>query len=163
MITFRNKNIRKIRPLAYAKQVSLLFQDAENQFLAITVQEEIELSKQHRITENYSDQLIDKLIDSLGFTERMDQVVYSLSEGQKKKLQILEMLIMDPPVLLLDEPFKGLDYESMQIVIGYLINAKQQFGQTQILISHQFTGLADLIDYHVTFANHNLQYQEVIR
>ena len=162
-VFFKDKNIRTIRPLSYAKQVSLLFQDAENQFLAITVQEEIELSKQHRITKNYSDDMITDMIDKLGFTDRMDQVVYSLSEGQKKKLQILEMLIMDPPVLLLDEPFKGLDYKSLQIIVGFLLTAKQQFGQTQIMISHQFTGITDLIDYHVSFMNHNLQYQEVLK
>lgn len=162
-VFFQGKNIKKIRALPYAKSVSLLFQDAENQFLAITVQEELELSKQHRITADYSDEQIDQMARELGLADRMDQVVYSLSEGQKKKLQILEMLIMNPPVLLLDEPFKGLDYESLRTIVKFLIAAKNEHGQTQILISHQFAGITDLVDYHANFSNQTLEYQEVLK
>jgi energy-coupling factor transport system ATP-binding protein len=69
---------------------------------------------------------------------------------------------MNPPVLLLDEPFKGLDYKSLRLMTDFLELAKTKYGQTQIIISHQLSGLEDLIDYHAHFENQNLTYQEVI-
>ncbi|WP_283680127.1 ABC transporter ATP-binding protein [Lentilactobacillus sp. Marseille-Q4993] len=162
-ISYAKKNIAKIKPLKYAQNVSLLFQDAESQFLNITVKEELDLSLKNRFTTNYSEDNINQMLGELHLDNRMDQVVYSLSEGQKKKLQILEMLIMNPPVLLLDEPLKGLDYDSLRTIVGYLKDAKIRFNQTQIIISHQFSGIIDLIDYHVDFAAHNLTYQEVLK
>nr|WP_243674174.1 ATP-binding cassette domain-containing protein [Lentilactobacillus kisonensis] len=160
---YDGKNIQKIRPLPYAKNVTLLFQDAENQFLNITVKEELDLSLQNRTNQAYSTDDVQAMLQKLNMAGRDEQVVYSLSEGQKKKLQIIEMLIMNPPVLLLDEPFKGLDYRSLEVVVGFLRRAKESFNQTQIIISHQLSGLDTLIDYHANFADQNLTYQEVIK
>ncbi|EHO48219.1 ATP-binding cassette domain-containing protein [Lentilactobacillus kisonensis] len=162
-IEYDGKNIQKIRPLPYAKNVTLLFQDAENQFLNITVKEELDLSLQNRTNQAYSTDDVQAMLQKLNMAGRDEQVVYSLSEGQKKKLQIIEMLIMNPPVLLLDEPFKGLDYRSLEVVVGFLRRAKESFNQTQIIISHQLSGLDTLIDYHANFADQNLTYQEVIK
>lgn len=162
-IAFDGKDIKKIRPLPYAKHVTLLFQDAENQFLNITVKEELDLSLANRTNTDYSQADVDDMLNKLDMAGKDDRIVYSLSEGQKKKLQIIEMLIMNPPVLLMDEPFKGLDYHSLEVVVGFLNRAKHDFHQTQIVISHQLSGLDTLIDYHATFKNQNLAYQEVIK
>ena len=162
-IVFDGKDIKKIRPLPYAKNVTLLFQDAENQFLNITVKEELDLSLANRTNTDYTQADVDDMLNKLDMAGRDDRIVYSLSEGQKKKLQIIEMLIMNPPVLLMDEPFKGLDYHSLEVVVGFLNRAKKDFHQTQIIISHQLSGLDTLIDYHATFKDQNLTYQEVIK
>lgn len=162
IITYNDKNIQKIKPLTYAKNVTLLFQDAENQFLNVTVKEELDLSFANRTNQAYTHDQVNQMLEQLGMQGRDDQVVYSLSEGQKKKLQIVEMLIMNPPVLLLDEPFKGLDYRSLKIVTDFLQQAKTDYGQTQIIISHQLSGLEDLIDYHAHFQDQNLTYQGAI-
>ncbi|MFD1124840.1 ABC transporter ATP-binding protein [Lentilactobacillus raoultii] len=161
-ITYNDKNIQKIKPLTYAKNVTLLFQDAENQFLNVTVKEELDLSFANRTNQAYTHEQVNQMLERLGMQGRDDQVVYSLSEGQKKKLQIVEMLIMNPPVLLLDEPFKGLDYRSLKTVTDFLKQAKTDSGQTQIIISHQLSGLEDLIDYHAHFQDQNLTYQGAI-
>lgn len=162
-IVFDGKDIKKIRPLPYAKNVTLLFQDAENQFLNITVKEELDLSLANRSNTDYTPADVEAMLAQLDMAGRDNRIVYSLSEGQKKKLQIIEMLIMNPPVLLMDEPFKGLDYQSLEVVVGFLNRAKNDFHQTQIIISHQLSGLDTLIDYHAAFENQNLTYQEVIK
>jgi len=162
-IVFDGKDIQKIRPLPYAKKVTLLFQDAENQFLNITVKEELDLSLANRTNTDYTQADVDDMLSKLDMAGKDERIVYSLSEGQKKKLQIIEMLIMNPPVLLMDEPFKGLDYHSLEVVVGFLNRAKTDFHQTQIIISHQLSGLDTLIDYHAAFEDQNLTYQEVIK
>ena len=89
-------------------------------------------------------------------------MVYTLSEGQKKKLQILLMLIVEPEVLLLDEPLKGLDIESIHQIITILNAYRAEHQQTIVMISHQFSGLNQFVDYHLNFANQKLTYVETV-
>ena len=89
---------------------------------------------------------------------RDEQVIYTLSEGQKKKLQILLMLIIQSPVLLMDEPLKGLDLHSINALVALLQTTQAATKQTLIIISHQLTGLMPLIDYQLHFKNHHLDW-----
>lgn len=161
-IIVNDHDIQSIKQKKLTRQVGLVFQEAQDQFLAITVAEEIELSKKHRLTTYFTDQLIETSLRKLNLTNHMDQVVYSLSDGQKKKLQILLMLISGQPILLLDEPLKGLDIDSLAVVLALIKQISLAQQQTVIMISHQLTDLAGWIDYHVSFDQHQLSYQEVL-
>lgn len=161
-ITVNGNNIKSLKPKVLTRQVGLVFQEAQDQFLSITVAEELKLSKNHRLTNYFTDQVIESALQRLNLTDHLDQVVYSLSDGQKKKLQILLMLISGQPILLLDEPLKGLDLASLTNVLTLIKDASIAQQQSIIMISHQLTGLADWIDYHVLFAQQHLSYQEVL-
>ena len=102
------------------------------------------------------------MLTTINLSGRGDQVVYSLSEA-KEKLQLLEMLIVGSPVLLLDEPLKGLDLKSVTEVATFIATASHELGQTFIIISHQLTGLAAIVDYHLTLANQTLTYEEELK
>ncbi|WP_105956448.1 ABC transporter ATP-binding protein [Apilactobacillus quenuiae] len=158
-ILLNQKSIKKIRSLKYYKKVGIIFQESEKQFIKLTVKEEIKLSIKKHNHKLFSQTEIDNFINSLGLTSLLDQVVYSLSEGQKKKLQILSMVIMGHSVLLLDEPFEGLDLKSIKAITNIIKLAKQR-GQTQIIISHQRYQLEELIDFHVQLSNNKLEYKE---
>ena len=95
----------------------------------------------------------------MGLVVLSDGVIYYLFVGQKKRLQILSMVMMGHSLLLLDEPFNGINIEYIAVVVD-LLNQSKQNGQTQLLISHQTHGLENLIDYHLAFDNHKLSYQE---
>lgn len=144
------------------KQVSMVFQNADDQFLNVTVEEEISLSLKHsQQSEYFQSRLTDDLIN-LELIDFRDHVVYSLSGGQKKKLQILIMLIMATPILLLDEPFTGLDLHSLNVVVTMVKDVQQALGLTIIMISHLSQGLAPFIDYHAVLANQTLTYVDTI-
>lgn len=87
-----------------------------------------------------------------------EQVVYSLSGGQKRKLQILVMLMAYPEVLLLDEPFSGLDQESVSAVIYLLKKYFLDSNHTLLVISHQLEQVQYLCDYHLTIKDQKLFY-----
>ncbi|PWG00582.1 ABC transporter ATP-binding protein [Levilactobacillus bambusae] len=162
LITYQQKNIQKIRRSRYATTVNLMFQDAETQFVNVTVNEELALSIKHSQTNFYTQHRIDSMLADLNLTEHRNQVLYSLSEGQKKKVQLVCMLIMGAPVLLLDEPFKGLDYQSLQVVAQLLKSAMTELGQTLIVISHQLNGLDGLFNYHLQLRDGQFSYQEAL-
>ena len=112
----------------------------------MTVKEELELSQQQGQNPYFTPERVQAALKKLGLTGMDERVVYSLSGGQQKKLQLLLMLMMGQPVLLLDEPFAGLDSKSI-------------WPQTLIIISHQLAGLANHIDYRLHLADHHLTYQ----
>jgi energy-coupling factor transport system ATP-binding protein len=99
-------------------------------------------------------------LTQLNLADHVDQIIYSLSSGQQKKLQLLCMLIMAPNVLLLDEPLKGLDFASIQVVMRILTTVQRDLNLTLIMISHQLSGLDDLITLHLALDHQQLTYQE---
>ncbi|RRK10434.1 ABC transporter ATP-binding protein [Lactiplantibacillus garii] len=162
-INYDGHDIQKLRRKRYARHVALLFQDAEAQFFNITVAEELAQSQKYAYGDYFTPTRIQSALTQLNLAGRDEQVIYTLSEGQKKKLQILLMLIMQSPVLLMDEPLKGLDLSSIHALVKLLQTVQAATQQTLIIISHQLTGLTPLIDYHLRLADHQLQYVGEVR
>lgn len=157
-LTYHNREIRQQKTRKYLLHVAQIFQNATDQFLSVTVQDEINLSKKQRTNDFFTDQKIKEVLTDLDLDQHLDQVVYSLSGGQQKKLQILLMLIADQDVLLIDEPLSGLDHLSSQKVMHLLRQSQKERGQTLLIISHELDGLADWCDYHLVFADKQLHY-----
>ena len=72
----------------------------------------------------------------------LDQKFYQLSFGQKKKLQLLLLMLVNKPVWILDDPFSGLDSKSIQNV-NTLFEKKLENKGIIILTSHQGISLND--------------------
>lgn len=68
--------------------------------------------------------------------------------------------MMAPQVLLLDEPLKGLDYDSIQTVLSILKTVQHDLQLTLIMISHQLSGLDGFVTLHLQLADCQLRYQE---
>ncbi|MFC6255101.1 ABC transporter ATP-binding protein [Secundilactobacillus hailunensis] len=154
-----NQNeVAKMHRKQLYQQVALIFQDADQQFLNVTVAEELALSLKNSQQPTYFMDRIPGFLKQLHLEQLQDHVVYTLSGGQKKKLQILEMLIMATPVELFDEPFTGLDFTSLQTVMAIMKTVAHDCQQTMVIVSHQLFGLDALVDYHVTLKNQQLQY-----
>lgn len=157
-ILFNKQEIRNLRSRKYLLHVAQIFQAADDQFLRITVKDEITLSKKIR-NSFFTDERIDQALVKLDLKNHLDQVVYSLSGGQKKKLQILLMLMTKHDALLIDEPLSGLDAVSITQVIDLLKSSQKQLHTTYLIISHQINELAAFCDYHLVFAEQKLHYE----
>lgn len=160
IVEYQSKPTEKIKARNYAKMVASVFQTSADQFLNVTVGEEIALSKKNGINTYFTDQRIQQTIDDLGLSGMDERVVYSLSGGQQKKLQMLIMLMMGQPTLLLDEPFTGLDHQSRDTVINLINASRKAYHQTMIVVSHQLAQLDHLADYHVRLQDGKLSYRE---
>lgn len=157
-IDYEGENIQKISPGKYYKHLGLIFQHANDQFLNVTVGEELALGFKTCQNPYFNQQQVNEALAALGLNEREDQVVYSLSGGQKKKLQILLMLMRGQETLLLDEPFTGLDPTSLKTVLQLIKASQKEKPQTLLIVSHQLSGLDGFIDYHLTMNHQRLNY-----
>ncbi|GIR00272.1 MAG: hypothetical protein CM15mP8_4690 [Methanobacteriota archaeon] len=86
-----------------------------------------------------------KLLALVGLTTKSDSALDELSQGMRQRLSLAVALMGSPKIILLDEPFNGLDpvaAKSVEKMIRELANN----GVSIIISSHQVSGLVDLID-----------------
>lgn len=77
--------------------------------------------------------------------ERKNDSLKSLSKGNQQKVQLISAIIHEPKLLILDEPFSGLDPINQEKVIGFLEQLKAQ-GMTILLSAHQMSLVEKLAD-----------------
>ena len=75
----------------------------------------------------------------------LDKIIDDYSTGMKKKLALIGILKMDKPVLILDEPFNGLDIETGRILRSILLKLKEK-GKTIMVTSHIIETLTNMCD-----------------
>ena len=85
---------------------------------------------------------IHAMLDYVGLQDWATTPIRSLSRGMEQRLALARTLLHEPDLLLLDEPYTGLDHEAVQLLHTTLLRAKQA-GKTIVFSSHDFErGLA---------------------
>ncbi|MEV4638493.1 ATP-binding cassette domain-containing protein [Actinoplanes sp. NPDC049548] len=92
------------------------------------------------------------LLDRLGLGERAGDRVEKLSLGNQQRVQIAAALVHDPEVLVLDEPFSGLDPLAVDVVVGVL-RERAAAGAPVLFSSHQLDVVERLCDDLVIIAD----------
>jgi len=92
-----------------------------------------------------------ELLERLGLGERLDDTIESLSLGNQQRAQIAAALVHRPEVLVLDEPFSGLDPMAVETVQGVLADAAAA-GAPVLFSSHQLDIVERLCDDLVIIA-----------
>lgn len=90
-------------------------------------------------------QRLESLIEPLRLESFLDQRCSTLSTGQKQRVILARGLIHDPPVMLLDEPTRGLDVVGTQVVFEY-INHLRTIGKAVIVSTHRLDEAQRLCD-----------------
>ena len=90
-----------------------------------------------------------QLLEQFGLTDRQNDPVRSLSRGMIRRLSIALAVLHQPDLLLLDEPFSGLDYEAQVALLGLLKEIQAQ-GCTIVLTTHEFS-LEEALDFRLLY------------
>jgi ABC-2 type transport system ATP-binding protein len=96
------------------------------------------------------------LLDRLGLGERAGDTVESLSLGNQQRAQIAAALVHEPRVLVLDEPFSGLDPIAVEVVLGVLKDFAAR-GVPVLFSSHQLDIVERLCDDLVVIAGGSIR------
>ena len=92
------------------------------------------------------ERVLDKLrILDLEGTE--DRFPSELSGGMRKRVGLARALMLEPEILLYDEPTSGLDPLSCRLVDDLIVNTRDRFGVTSVVISHDMAGALRIADY----------------
>ncbi len=123
-------------PAHQRRKIGFLFQEAEDQILGATVYEDISFGPMNlALPEEEVHRRVQEVIRLTGLEGLENHPTHYLSGGQKKRLSLASTLVMEPKVLLCDEPFNSLDNEMKQKVEEYLWNYSLE-GHAVVLASH---------------------------
>jgi branched-chain amino acid transport system ATP-binding protein len=85
-----------------------------------------------------------ELLEMAGLTHLRDQFAVEISGGQKKLLEFMRTMMADPEVILLDEPFAGVNPGLIERLIEITFELNQSRGKTFLLISHDIPSVMKL-------------------
>jgi lipopolysaccharide export system ATP-binding protein len=77
-----------------------------------------------------------QLLDQFGLSEHRRQMARTLSGGERRKLEIARALVTDPKLILLDEPFSGVDPKAVEDLQLEILRLKQDRGIAVLLTDH---------------------------
>ena len=92
-------------------------------------------------------QRVERLVAHLGVTIDLKRYPYELSGGQQQLVSIMRALVVEPEVLLLDEPFSALDYEMTLFMRSQVQRVFNETRTTMVLVSHDLEEAVYLADY----------------
>src|SRR5437763_763547 len=78
----------------------------------------------------------ERLLSQYGLTRQRNQRADTLSGGERRKLEIARALVTDPRLILLDEPFSGVDPIAVEDLQREVIRLKQEFGKSVLITDH---------------------------
>ena len=85
-------------------------------------------------------------LNELGILDYLNTKVKKLSKGNKQKIQLISALVHDPNLIILDEPFSGLDPVNAKVLKNLLENLRSK-GKTIIFSSHRLEDIEQMCDY----------------
>lgn len=136
MILSRKSNLSEIE--LFKSKVGYLPQILEESISNETVKDEL-LAQLEELSVDFTDidNLIKQVFNVLGLQEQcLDEYMYLLSNGERRKVAIACILIYNPSIIILDEPTIGLDCNSKKSLINYLTKIKKLQNKTIVIASN---------------------------
>ena len=135
----------------FRRKVGFIFQNPDVQLFCPTVKEDIVFGPlQLGFAKDEIQKRLEKLSVTLKITELLDRSPHQLSIGEKRKIAIATTLIIDPQVLILDEPTAGLDPFTTRSIIDLLIE-EHGSGKTIITATHDLHIVEEISDLVYVF------------
>ena len=136
------RNFSKIR-----ERVGVLLQNADEQIIAPTVWDDVSFSpRNYGYTEAEVEQKVAFALERMGITHLKHKVCHYLSGGEKRKVALAGALALDPELLVLDEPFEGLDPTSRSEMVELLNTLNREHGVSFVIATHDVQLVAPLAD-----------------
>ncbi len=130
-VSYTRKGLLDVR-----RRVGIVFQEPDDQLFSASVYQEISFGILNLgVGEEKARKEVERVIRELGILPFQDRPAHALSGGQKKLVAIADILVMDPEVMILDEPASSLDPKHTKIVRGIMEGLTER-GITVLMATH---------------------------
>lgn len=142
-VTYDRKGLISVR-----KQVGIVFQDPDDQLFSADVYRDISFGGVNLgLPEEEVRRRVDEAMEWTGVTHLKGKPTHALSFGQKKRVAIAGVLVMEPEVLILDEPTAGLDPHGVSELMHLLSQLRDSLNMTILLATHDMDVVPISCDY----------------
>lgn len=128
------------------KRIGVLLQNVDDQILSPTVWDDVSFSpRNYGYGKEQIVRMVEQVLEELAISHLRDKICHYLSGGEKRKVALAGALVMRPELLILDEPFEGLDNRSRAELVT-LLNSYNRAGMTIIMSTHDLNLVAAFAD-----------------
>ena len=134
------------------RSIGLVFQDADAQIVGQTVAKDAAFGPENlRLPRHEIDKLVKEALSATGLVGFDERRPHTLSGGEKRRLAVAGVLAMEPEMLVLDEPFTGLDSETCEVLVDYFGGQRHRGNNKTLLIaSHSQEWVKRVCDRAIT-------------
>lgn len=137
--------------MGFRSRVGFVFQNSDAQVFSPTVQEEVAFGcLQMGVSPAETLQRVADVLAMLDISDLVDRAPFQLSGGQKKRVAIASVLVMNPDVLIFDEPTAALDPRAQQWLAELIVELNAA-GKTIVLATHDLDVLEEIADRCIVF------------
>ena len=138
-----NKDISNYEPADLVRDVGYVFQNPSHQLFCPSVKEELEYGlKNIGLPNSEIKKRVNKILKLMNIEHLKEANPLLLSRGEKVLVAIASILVLDPKVIILDEPTTGLDRRTIEYVFNILSELNRE-GKTIIFITHNMRIVAE--------------------
>ena len=154
------KDVKKLR-----KEVGLVFQFPEYQLFEETIGKDIAFGpKNFGSSEEDAFELVKKILPVVGLDESyLDRSPFELSGGQKRRVAIAGILVLNPQILVLDEPTAGLDPQGAKEMMTLFMNLNRKENKTVLLVSHDMEHVMKYCDHVIVLDHGKVLYESSVK
>jgi len=129
---------------ASGEPVAMVFQDPEHQLVASTVRDEVAWSARRAGVPDLDDR-VGRALERFSLTPLADANPYRLSGGEQRRLSLATATVLDPAVLLADEPTFGLD-RAQAAATAHALRGRADAGGAVVVVTHDLSLAAEIAD-----------------
>lgn len=133
-ISYKGKNIENIDSIALRRKVTMLPQ--EPPIFKGTIRDNLLIGLKFTDKPLFDDSHLYSILSFINLKKNLDDLSDNLSGGEKQRLALGRILLLDPDVFLLDEPSSALDEETEKFIIENLVKYTKENNKTLIMITH---------------------------
>ena len=129
------------------KRIGVVLQNVDEQLIGPTVLEDVMFSPlNYGYSQQESKEMALKILEQFGITELKDKIIHYLSGGEKRKVALAGALVLDPQLLVLDEPFSGLDIRSEKEFINLINKICEEMRISVVISTHNVELVSEFAD-----------------
>lgn len=129
-------------------RIGVVLQNVDEQLIAPTVYDDVAFSpRQYGLAPAEVAERVERALALLDIEPLAHRVPHSLSGGEKRKVALAGALVMEPELLVLDEPFEGLDPASRATLVELIARLSRERAVTVVMSTHDIDSVHELADH----------------
>jgi energy-coupling factor transport system ATP-binding protein len=152
-ITYKGRKLNDMTIKERAEIIGFVMQNPNQMITKAIVYDEIALGlRLRKVPEDRIKEKVSEVAEICGLKPFLSWPISALSYGQKKRVTIASILVLDPDIIILDEPTAGQDFKHYSEIMEFLAYLNS-LGKTIILITHDMHLIMEYTDRAVVFAD----------
>lgn len=156
-VNVNGREVKKETVESMSEIIGYMLQEPSFQIASPFVESEITFGMENfGFSRDEMDERLTTIMDKLSITHLREKPTSDLSEGEKQKVVLASILVMNPPILVLDESSSMVDSTSKNQLIEILKELNEQEGKTIILVEHDLDFLSQIANRILLINNGSL-------